>query len=88
MTEYKAATIVLKDSQAEGKYAPAQDVTEDINEVDKLKVWNSVDKLKVWNSVDMTILLNFHSEIDLWESKENNYVLVKAKFTKPLKFQL
>ena len=38
VTEYKAATIFPKDSQVEEKYAPAQDVTNDIKEVDKLKV--------------------------------------------------
>ena len=37
VAEYKAATIVLKNSQDEGKYSPAQDVTDEIKEVDKLK---------------------------------------------------
>ena len=38
VTEYKAATLFPKDSQVEEKYAPAQDVTNDIKEVEKLKV--------------------------------------------------
>ena len=85
MAEYKAATIVLKNSQDEGKYSPAQDVTDNIKEVDKLKFALAAMLFKDTGSHE-SIPMNSPAVTNINQSKSQDDKFLKLKKISPPKF--
>ena len=85
VAEYKAATIVLKNSQDEGKYSPAQDVTDNIKEVDKLKFALAAMLFKDTGSHE-SIPMNSPAVTNINQSKSQDDKFLKLKKISPPKF--